>query len=77
MRNFWREVTRKMAARFQTWAFAWAKPKHSSSVPKARPLLSYNVKPLQTLHLNYSDQMTQFVFDVAWHGDGVSDLLAQ
>ena len=37
----------------------------------------YSVKFLQTLRANYSDQMAQFVFDVAGHGDGVSDLLAQ
>ena len=39
--------------------------------------LSYSVKSFQTLHLNDSDQMAQFVFDVARHGDGMSDLLAQ
>ena len=38
--------------------------------------LSYGVKSFETLHLNYSDQVAQFVFDVARRGDGVSDLFA-
>ena len=39
--------------------------------------LSYRVKFFQTLRANYSDQMAQFVFDVAGHSDGMGDLLAQ
>ena len=45
---------------------------HGSRMP-AR----YGVKSFQTLHLNYGDQMAQFVFDIAGHGDGVGDFLAQ
>jgi len=39
--------------------------------------LSYSVKFFQTLHPNYSNQMAQFVFDVARHSNGMGDLLAQ
>ena len=39
--------------------------------------LSLPRKFFQTLRPNYSDQMAQFVFDVAGHSDGVGDLLAQ
>ena len=39
--------------------------------------LSLLRKFFQALRPNYSDQMTQFVFDVAGHGDGVCDFLAQ
>jgi hypothetical protein len=82
MRKIWREVTRKMAAQFENMAplprlgrareAAELRNHHDSRMP-AR----YGVKSLQTLHLNYGDQMAQFVFDVARHGDGMSDLLAQ
>ena len=39
--------------------------------------LSLLRKFFQTLRPNYSDQMAQFVFDIAGHGDGVGDFLAQ
>jgi hypothetical protein len=39
--------------------------------------LSLPRKFFQTLRPNYSDQMAQFVFDIAGHGDGVGDLLSQ
>ena len=39
--------------------------------------LSYRVKFLQTLRPNYSDQMAQFVFDIAGTSDGMGDFLAQ
>lgn len=39
--------------------------------------LSQRVKFFQTLRPNYSDQMSQFVFDVAGHRDGIGDLLSQ
>jgi hypothetical protein len=42
-----------------------------------RSSLSLPRKFLQTLGPNYSDEMAQFVFDVAGHGDGVCDFLAQ
>ena len=104
MRKIWREVTQKMAAQFETWAFPKVKAgqqalelsNHRSrmhthcgcmhdSAQRSSVLmsgsrdryLSYSVKFFQTLHLNYSDQMAQLVFDVARHGDGMSDLLAQ
>ena len=39
--------------------------------------LSLLRKFFQTLRPNYSDEMAQFVFDIAGHGDGVCDFLAQ
>ncbi len=39
--------------------------------------LSLLRKFFQTLRPNYSDEMAQFVFDVAGHGHGVCDFLAQ
>ena len=39
--------------------------------------LSLPRKFFQTLCPNYSDEMAQFVFDIAGHGDGVGDFLAQ
>ncbi len=39
--------------------------------------LSLLRKFFQTLRPNYSDQMAQFIFDIAGHGDGVGDFLAQ
>jgi hypothetical protein len=39
--------------------------------------LSLPRKFFQTLCPNYSDEIAQFVFDVAGHSDGVGDLLAQ
>ena len=39
--------------------------------------LSLPRKCFQTLCPNYSDEMAQFVFDIAGHGDGVCDFLAQ
>ena len=104
MRKIWREVTQKMAAQFETWAFPKVKAGQQALELRNHPsrmhthcgcmhdsaqrrtvlmsgrrdrYLSYSVKSFQTLHLNYSDQMAQLVFDVARHGDGMSDLLAQ
>ena len=54
----------------------WEKPKYRSHVRQARALPLY-CEILQTLRPNYSDQMAQFVFDVAGHSDGVGNLLAQ
>jgi hypothetical protein len=39
--------------------------------------LSLLRKFFQTLRPNYSDEMAQFVFDIAGHCDGVCDFLAQ
>ena len=39
--------------------------------------LSLPRKIFQTLRPNYSDEMAQFVFDVAGRGHGVRDFLAQ
>ena len=39
--------------------------------------LSLLRKFFQTLRPNYSDQMAQFVFDIAGHSDGMGDFLAQ
>jgi hypothetical protein len=39
--------------------------------------LSLPRKFFQKLRPNYSDEMAQFVFDIAGHGDGVCDFLAQ
>jgi hypothetical protein len=86
MRKIWRKVTRKMAAQSETWTFAKVRAgqgKHWSleitALARCRRdcSLSYCVKSFQTLHLNYSDQMAQFVFDIARHSHGMSDLLAQ
>ena len=46
-------------------------------VRQARATLSLLPKFCQTLRPNYSDQMAQFVFDIAGHSNGVGDLLAQ
>ena len=91
MRKIWREVTRKMAAQFETWPTprlerangALELRNHNSGmhalrgVPTRRNRIPASLESFQTLHLNYSDQMAQFVFDVARHGDGMSDFLAQ
>lgn len=90
MRNIWREVTPKMAKTFEARmprigimekredpdmaAWTW---RPASAAADARQLARFSVKSFQTLLPNYSDQMAQFVFDVAWHSHGVSDLLAQ
>jgi hypothetical protein len=37
----------------------------------------YRANSFSTLRPNYSDEMAQFVFDIAGHGDGVGDFLAQ
>ena len=39
--------------------------------------LSLPRKCFQTLCPNYSNEMAQFVFDIAGHGDGMGDFLAQ
>ena len=52
------------------------KPEHRSHVRQARAS-SLTAKFFQTLGPNYSDQMAQFVFDVAGHSDGMGNLLAQ
>jgi hypothetical protein len=81
MRKIRREVTRKLTAQFETWHCR----QRSGRGREVRELRNrdfrthtrYGVKSFQTLHLNHGDQMAQFVFDVARHGDGMSDLLAQ
>jgi hypothetical protein len=37
----------------------------------------YRANSFSTLCPNYGDEMAQFVFDIAGHGDGVGDFLAQ
>jgi hypothetical protein len=56
---------------------AWAKPQCRSDVQLAQRSLSLPRKFFQTLRPNYSDEIAQFVFDIAGHGDGVGDFLAQ
>jgi hypothetical protein len=65
-----------MASQVETWAFA-KEPWYRSYVRQARLLPLLQCLIFQTLRPNYSDQMAQFVFDVARHSDGMSDLLAQ
>ena len=56
---------------------AWAQPKYRSYFRQARALpLFYCVKFYQRLRPDHGNQMTQFVFDVAGHGDRVSNLLS-
>ncbi len=72
---------RKQLASFDAFARrpcdAWAKPSCRSDVQLAQRSLSLPRKFFQTLCPNYSDEMAQFVFDIAGHGDGVCDFLAQ
>ena len=55
----------------------WAKPYYRSHIRQGARSLSLPRKFFQTLRPNYSDEMAQFVFDVAGHGHGVCDFFAQ
>jgi hypothetical protein len=72
---------RKQLAPFDAFARrpcdAWAKPYYRSHVRQGERSLSLLRKFFQTLRPNYSDEMAQFVFDIAGHSDGVCDFLAQ